>query len=57
MIFRDDYSDMEEKILFLLENNRYLEYGRMAKEAYDTRHNPEKCFEFYYNQVMQYAKQ
>lgn len=56
-IFRDDYSDLEEKILFLLENNRYLEYGRIAKEAYDNRHTPEKCFEFYYDQVMKYAKQ
>ena len=54
--FRDDYSDMEEKILYLLENKKYCEFGKSAKEAYDLRHNPEKCFDFYYEQVRRYAR-
>lgn len=54
--YREDYSDLEDKILFLMENKRYEQYGAKAKEAYDLRHSPEKCFESYYKQVMKYAR-
>jgi len=54
--FADDCSDLEEKILFLLENKRYEEYGASAKASYDQNHTPTRCFDFYYNQVMKYAR-
>lgn len=49
LIFKDDFSDLEEKIRFLLSDQRYLEYGNKAKNAFDTAHNPQKCFEYYFN--------
>jgi hypothetical protein len=54
--FSDDYSDLGDKIEYLLENDRYKEYGAAAKSAYENRHTPEHCFESYYSQIMEYAK-
>jgi hypothetical protein len=54
--FSDDYSDIGDKIEYLLENDTYKQYGCSAKTAYDDRHTPEKCFEKYYEQVMRYAR-
>ena len=54
--FSDDYSDLGDKIEYLLENDRYKEYGQSAKIAYEEKHTPQKCFETYYEQVMRYAK-
>lgn len=56
LAFSDDYSDLGDKIEYLLENERYKEYAQAAKNAYDTMHTPEKCFEMYYAQVMKYAR-
>lgn len=53
---RDDFADLEEKILYLLENDRYKVLANKSFDAYNTRHNPEKCFDYYYNTVMKYAK-
>jgi len=54
--FADDYSDLGDKIEYLLENDRYKEYGAAAKSAYNNQHTPEHCFESYYSQIMKYAK-
>lgn len=54
--FSDDYSDLGDKIEYLIENDRYKEYGSASKYAYDNRHTPKHCFDFYYSQVMKYAK-
>lgn len=54
--FSDDYSDLGDKIEYLLENDRYAEYGKAAKFAYDNYHTPEMCFESYYSQVMRHAR-
>jgi hypothetical protein len=54
--FSDDYSDLSDKIQYLLENDRYKEYGMASKSAYYNRHTPEHCFDCYYSQVMKYAK-
>jgi len=53
---RDDFSDLEEKIVYLLEQNRYKNLAESAFSAYTERHNPEKCFEYYYSKIMKYAK-
>jgi hypothetical protein len=55
-IIEDDCSDLEEKILHLLENDKWKSTSTIIKNSYDTRHNPNKCFEYYYNKVMKYAK-
>jgi hypothetical protein len=52
---KDDYSDLEEKILYALENDRWKEIGQKAFDEYNANHTPEKCFEYYYNTVMKYA--
>jgi hypothetical protein len=52
---KDDYSDLEEKILYALENDRWREIGQKAFDGYNNNHTPEKCFEYYYNTVMKYA--
>ncbi len=55
-IIRDDFQDLEEKILYMLEENRYKEYAEKAYLDYENIHKPEKYFEYYYSQVMKYAK-
>jgi hypothetical protein len=52
----DDCSDLEEKILYMLDNDKWINYGKSIKKSYDERHNPQKCFEYYYKTVMKYAK-
>lgn len=48
-IIRDDFQDLEEKILYLLEKNRYAELAQSAFTNYNNNHTPEKCFEYYFN--------
>lgn len=55
VIFKDDFSDLKEKILFLLENDKWKEISEIGHKAYNN-HNIEKCCEYYYNQVMKYCK-
>lgn len=56
IILNDDYSDMEEKILYALENDRWKEIGQNAYDDYNKNHTPEKCFEYYHDTIMKYAK-
>lgn len=51
----EDFSDLEEKILYVLENDRWREIGNKAFNEYNKNHTPEKCFEYYYKTVMKYA--
>jgi len=55
-IMKDDFSDLEEKILYLLENERYKEVGQRAQQAYESKHYPEKCFEYYHDTVLKFLK-
>jgi hypothetical protein len=48
---RDDFQDLKEKILYTMENKRYIDYGEAAYESYTKFHTPEKCFEKYYEIV------
>ena len=52
---RDDFSDLEEKILYLLEQNRYKELAQKSFCDYNTNHTPEKCFEYYYNKLAEHG--
>ena len=47
VIIKDDLSDLEEKILYYLEDDRWRARGEEAKIEYDAYHTPEKCFEKY----------
>lgn len=53
--FNDDFSDIKEKIISLLEGEKWKEIAKTGHNAYN-RHNVEKCCEYYYNQVMKYCK-
>lgn len=56
LVLRDDYADLEEKLAYLLEDDRYKVYAAAGLEAYNERHNQEKCFDYYYPKVMEHAK-
>jgi hypothetical protein len=53
--FKDDLSDLEEKIVWLLEADRWKDWGNKAKQSYDLFHTPEKCFEHYHDCVLRHA--
>lgn len=45
--FNEDFSNLEEKIVSLLENNMYINIAEKSFSAYNNFHNPKKCFEYY----------
>ena len=51
-IMRDDMEDMEEKILYLLDKDRYKEQANMAWIEYNKNHTPEKVFLYFYKNLM-----
>ena len=55
-IFNDDYSNLEEKIYFLLENNNYKNISEKQQTHYINNHTILHCCENYYNNVIKYAK-
>lgn len=56
MHINDDFSDLEEKITFLLEEDRYVKQAEKCFEDYQNNHCPEKYFESYYAKIMKYAR-
>jgi hypothetical protein len=52
---KDDHSDLEEKIVEQLENDKYKEIAQISYDAYNKSHTPEKCFEKYHDIVCKYA--
>lgn len=54
--FNDDYSDLSDKIQYLIENDNYKIYAENGFNSYNNNHNIDKCCEYYYNSVMKYAK-
>jgi hypothetical protein len=50
-----DHSDLEEKIIYQLENDRYKDIAQKSYDAYYQNHTPEKCFEKYHEIVCKYA--
>jgi len=53
---KNDFSDLEEKIMFLLDNDRWKDYANRAYADYNDNHTPQKCFDKYYETIMRYAK-
>jgi len=50
----DDFSDLEQKILYLLENNRWKKLGDKAQKEWEKNHYPEKCFEYYHDLILRF---
>jgi len=46
--FNEDFSDLEDKIVDLLKNDRYLDLAIRTQTEYDNNHNPQKCYEYYH---------
>lgn len=55
-IMNDDFSDLEEKILGLLENDRWKQVAARGQEEYAKYHTLEKCCEYYYGKVMKHCQ-
>jgi spore maturation protein CgeB len=55
-VIKDDFSDLEEKIKYLINDDKYKEYAKSGYDSYNERHNPEKCFEYYYNKIIENCK-
>ena len=51
-VIRDDFQDLEEKILYLLEDDRYKELANSSFNDYNQNHTPEKCFEKYHQIIL-----
>jgi hypothetical protein len=47
--FKEDFSDLEDKIIYLLQNDNYLKLATISQTEYNTKHNPEKCYEYYHS--------
>lgn len=52
----DDFSDLEQKIVNLLNNENYKIEAKKGFDTYNNFHNPEKCFEYYYDKIMKHCK-
>jgi hypothetical protein len=55
-ILKDDFSDLEEKILSLLEDDRWKAVARRGQEEYEKYHTLEKCCQYYYSKVMMHCR-
>ncbi len=47
--FNEDFSDLEQKIDYLLKNENYLKLANKSQTDYDLNHNPKKCYEYYHS--------
>jgi len=53
-VIRDDFQDAEEKIRYMLDQNRYVSLAQRSFDDYNANHTPEKCFEYYYRTLKPY---
>lgn len=54
-VIRDDCSDLEEKIVYLLENDRYKDLARRAFDDYNNNHTIRNVFDYYYGKFCKYG--
>ena len=54
--FKDDYSDLVDKIKYLIQDDNYKIYAENGYKSFHESHTIEKCCEYYYNSVMQHAR-
>lgn len=50
-VIRDDFQDLEEKIILMIENDNYKKFAKKAFDNYNENHFPEKCFEYYFDKI------
>lgn len=53
--FKEDFSDLEDKLLYLLDKDNYKILGEKSFNSYNLHHNPQKCFEYYLNCIKKYT--
>lgn len=53
--FDIDCNDLEDKIAWTLDADRWKLWGKLAKDSYDSSHTPEKCFESYIQSVLRFS--
>jgi len=57
-VIQDDFQDLEDKIVYMLENERYKDYGERAYKDYNENHKPDVYFDkYYYPTIMEYASE
>jgi hypothetical protein len=54
VVLNNTFEDLEEKILYTLENDRYVEVAERAFKSYNENHCPEKCVERYHGVLKKY---
>lgn len=54
-ILADDFSDLKEKIEYLLENDNWKTIAKNGQESYNKYHTKEKCCEYYYSKIIKHA--
>lgn len=52
----DDFSDVEFKIRYLLDDDRWKSYAEDSHAAYNKNHSPEKCCEHYEKLIRRHVK-
>lgn len=55
-IIKDDFSDLEEKLVYLLSNDNYKTNAQKSKLDYKLNHSPEKCVDYYFDKVKRVMK-
>jgi hypothetical protein len=55
-IIKDDFSNLEENLIDLMQGNKYEKVAEKSKLDYDLNHNPEKCFEYYFDKIKKVMK-
>ena len=55
-IMEDDFSDLKEKIEYLLLNDNWKTIAENGQNEYNKYHTKEKCCEYYYDKVMKHCR-
>ena len=50
-----DCSDLKDKIVWLLDEERWREWGSRSLNSYENYHTPKDCFIQYYNNIIRHV--